>query len=350
MKKKVVIGVLTSPGDNDLFRPMFKENQNLGNVLYLFSLQDIKFKKRKIKGYCLTPGGRWEQRKFKWPDVVIDKCFNSPHKLYEDIRKHDLLPFTDHLLAGKWELYNILWKIPALRPFLPVTCTYSHRALKKMLRKFPLLYIKPFDGTWGNGIVKIERQPDGFLAIGRKGRKKKIREFIPHSEIIPWIDRWVDRSPFVIQQGLNLNLFKDRVADMRILIQKNENGNWQITGQGMRIGAPRSPISNLHGGGVGSEVIPVLQPIFGRKKVESLLKKCHEISYLVADIIEKKYGGMMELGLDIGIDTQGQIWIIEVNDKPGRKIFKQMGRHDLYRQANRKPLLYASYLARKRKN
>ncbi|MEW9669841.1 YheC/YheD family protein [Ammoniphilus sp. 3BR4] len=349
MKKKIVIGVLTTPGDNDLFRPLFKENKSLGNVLYLFSLQDIKFKKRKIKGYLLTPDGRWEQRRFKWPDAVIDKYFDTSHKLYEDIRKHDLLPFTEHQLPGKWELHNILWKVPSLRPFLPVTCTYSPHALKKMLRRFPLLYIKPFDGTWGNGIVKIERHTDGFLAVGRK-RKKKIQEFIPQSEIIPWIDRWVDRIPFVIQQGLHLNLLKDRVADMRILIQKNEKGKWQITGQGMRIGAPKSPVSNLHGGGAGKEVFPVLQSIFGIKKVKNLLRKCHEISYLVADTIEQKYGRMMELGLDIGIDNQGQIWIIEVNDKPGRKIFKQMGRHDLFRQANRQPLLYASYLVRAGQN
>ncbi|WP_134699046.1 YheC/YheD family protein [Ammoniphilus sp. YIM 78166] len=346
MKYRAIIGILTTPGGYDDFRPLFKENEDLGHLIYVFTPKDIMFRKRKIKGHRIREDGSWEQKKFKWPDIVIDKHFETADRLYDHIRKHALLPFTDQLLPGKWEIHNLLENIPSLRKYLPKTKIYSRHSLKKMLLRFPLLYIKPFHGTWGNRILKVERLQEGYLITGRKDGRKIIQRRLPDNKIVSWIDDWVDGIPFIIQQGLDLCLLPERVTDMRILVQKNEYGRWHITGKGMRIGAPVSPTSNLHGGGNAKEVMPILQQNFGRKKALSLLEKSQKISYVIADAIERQYGRMMELGLDLGIDTNGRLWIIEVNDKPGRQIFKKIGRRDLYREANRLPLLYAAYLAR----
>ncbi|RXT07179.1 YheC/YheD family protein [Ammoniphilus sp. CFH 90114] len=346
MNKRVVIGVLTTPGNLDVFRPLFRENRRIEHLLFVFSLRDIHFKRRKIMGYALTEVGRWVKRSFDWPDLVIDKYFNVKSRLYKRIRKHSFLPFIEQELPGKWEIHHVLHDVRELRQHLPETRPYHRHTLRKMLRKFSLLYVKPMNGTWGRGIVRIERRRKGYLVVGQINRKRQIRRLLAKKEVFNWMDRWVDRSPFVIQQGLLLYLLPDRVADLRVLIQKNERGYWQITGEAMRIGARQIPVSNLHGGGSGKECSAVLRPLFGKKKGKRILLKCHELSHLVARTIEENYGKMMELGLDFGIDIHGDIWIIEANDKPGRKIFRQIGRLDLFKLANRQALRYASYLMR----
>jgi len=348
MKKnsKAIIGILTTPGANDGLRPLFKENERLGNILYRFTPKDILLQQRRIKGYTLTRSGRWDQKVFAWPNLVIDKSFDAKYGLYGYVKRNSFFPFTEHTIGGKWDIHRMLWKVEELRPFLPETCTYSGSNLNRMLQKYKLLYIKPIDGTWGLGILKVQRRKKGYLVVGRDIEKGIVRYEIPDYEILSWVQKWVGQSPFVIQQGLNLNLLPNKVTDMRVLIQKNRKGKWSITGQGMRVGGSKSPISNLHGGGMGKGVRTFLEPILGSQRVNHILYQSHWISHVIAEVIERKYGRMMELGLDFGIDTKGQLWIIEVNDMPGRNIFRHMGREDLFRKANRKPLQYAMYLIR----
>lgn len=345
-ESRPVIGILTVPGSNDGLRPLFRENERFGNLLYRFSPHDILFRERQIRGYMLTRRGAWKRGTFPWPDVVIDKSLGGEEQIYQSIRRKSIFRFLEAQIGGKWEIHRTLWRVKELRPFLPETYSYSSHTFKRMLRKYPVLYVKPTDGTWGLGILKIQRVKGGYLVVARDMGKGIPRLRIPENKILPWVNRWVGHSPFVIQQGLDLTLLPGKVMDMRVLIQKNGQGQWSITGQGMRIGGKKSPISNLHGGGRGRSVKSILGRIFGSNRVNHLLHQSHQVSHAIAHTIEKKYGRMMELGLDFGIDTKGRLWIIEVNDMPGRTIFRHMGREDLFQKANRKPLLYAMYVVK----
>ena len=40
--------------------------------------------------------------------------------------------------------------------------------------------------------------------------------------------------------------------------------------------------------------------------------------------IESRHGRLVELGIDIGVDKNGEVWIIEINSKPGRASFRRL--------------------------
>jgi D-alanine-D-alanine ligase-like ATP-grasp enzyme len=61
---------------------------------------------------------------------------------------------------------------------------------------------------------------------------------------------------------------------------------------------------------------------FGEKE-EEVLKEAKEIAIQLSEAIERNYTHTLgELGLDIGIDRNGDVWMFEANAKPGRSIFK----------------------------
>ncbi|WP_368784377.1 YheC/YheD family protein, partial [Acinetobacter baumannii] len=57
--------------------------------------------------------------------------------------------------------------------------------------------------------------------------------------------------------------------------------------------------------------------------------------------LEQRHGRLVELGIDIGIDRQGKVWLIEVNSKPGRASFRRIEGGKYYREVRLNPLRYA---------
>jgi len=51
-----------------------------------------------------------------------------------------------------------------------------------------------------------------------------------------------------------------------------------------------------------------------------------------------------EIGLDLGVDRRGRVWLIEVNAKPFRKVFDAGPKRRVF-LSFRRPMAYARYLA-----
>ena len=66
------------------------------------------------------------------------------------------------------------------------------------------------------------------------------------------------------------------------------------------------------------------------------------------DELERSYGRLCELALDLAVDRSGDVWLIEINPKPGRNIFLQIQDYDAYRTAVTRPLEYALWLHSKK--
>lgn len=72
------------------------------------------------------------------------------------------------------------------------------------------------------------------------------------------------------------------------------------------------------------------------------------LSRQVVDALEQGSGRTFgELGIDLGLDTSGKVWIIEVNSKPRKTPTTEKGRQDLVDLSFERPMRYAIYLATK---
>jgi hypothetical protein len=78
--------------------------------------------------------------------------------------------------------------------------------------------------------------------------------------------------------------------------------------------------------------------------VPSILDRLETVSHLIPPFIEKHHGPLVELGIDVGVDRQGNVWILEVNSKPGRTIFTKTGELDIGKRSVQLPIYYARAL------
>ncbi|WP_232698375.1 YheC/YheD family endospore coat-associated protein [Brevibacillus daliensis] len=359
---KPVIGVLTYRNGKKFFEPTFfrhliQEGKKLGAIVFLFGPHDVQLAKRKIKGF--TPGAdkTWKKVEFDWPDIVIDRYRYYPrpqHKDYLAFRRKPLFEYANSQFKSKWKVHEALSGEDEMIVWLPETHVFSKEKLDLMRKEHPLLYVKPTNGTAGRSILRIQRNTSSYSVLGRTlSLKKIVKDALSYEELVSFIANWtkderLGKEKFLLQQGIDLELIKGRMVDTRILIQKNELGDWNVTGLGIRVGGSNSSTSNLHGGGKAYDPLEVLTKRFGEKMAKEVLTKCRALAYQTAESVEKIYGRMFELGLDVGIDVSGDVYLIEINPKPGRDIFRQLNQIETYREAVRRPLQYALLLLKGR--
>ena len=89
----------------------------------------------------------------------------------------------------------------------------------------------------------------------------------------------------------------------------------------VRQGAPGSVTSNLHGGGHAEDAESFLRGKYGTEAAKAIVATAREIALRVPDVLEQYHGRLAELGVDLGVDADGKVWILEANSKPGRSAF-----------------------------
>ncbi|QOS99521.1 YheC/YheD family protein [Brevibacterium sp. JNUCC-42] len=352
------IGILTYRngkrfGEPLFFRHLLAEGEKLGATLFLFSPKDVFESKRQIRGFILGPDKTWKSKMFDWPDIVIDRYRYYPkpqHQGYLSFRKRPLFTYANSRFSSKWNVHQVLSQEPSMQPWLPETFAYERDVLTSMLQKYPLVYVKPAQGTAGRSILRIKQISSGYELLGRGLHLNKVSHKVNNrSELHRYVQDWVKTERlgeeiFLLQQGLQLELIPGRTVDTRILIQKTEWGEWEVTGIGMRIGGEKSSTSNLHGGGLAKDAEQLLTKRFGKHQATKIIHNCYELAHQTAEAVETSYGRMIELGLDVGIDISGRPYLIEINPKPGRDIFRKLKRGKVYKEAVVRPIQYALYL------
>jgi glutathione synthase/RimK-type ligase-like ATP-grasp enzyme len=353
--KRPTIGILTWRegkrfAEPTYFRRLLKAGQELGCTAFLFSPKDVLASGKQVRGYVLDANGKWQSRLFDRPDAVFDRYRYTPTQAFKDyvaFRRTSPFLYANNRLANKWRVHEVLHRDSRMHRWLPETLLYNRQNLIKMLGRHSLLYVKPLNGTGGRNILSIEKHGGGYRLLGRDKQRAKISKvFSDISAVLRWTDRWTRQEKYIVQQGLRLQLVPARAVDMRLLIQKNGQGEWSITGHGFRVGGERSATSNLHGGGKAVPVPTFLKPKFGEERSAQIVRDCEDLAHQTAETLEDHFGRMVEFGLDIGIDVDGRAWLIEVNPKPAREIFREMGATEQYKRAIQRPLEYAIYLAK----
>ncbi|WP_421617611.1 YheC/YheD family protein [Brevibacillus sp. TJ4] len=355
MEKQVVIGVLTWRSGKRFAEPEYLRRLALagreeGVLVFLFSHQDVFTRERQIRGFVPHGKNDWKVQWFPWPKVVIDR-YRRRVPAYMKLRNSDMFFFANSPFGKKWKVTQVLSRDKRVKEWVPQTALFAPGRVRAMLKRHQLVYLKPGNGTGGRSILRIEKA-DGCYKLSGRDRNLAVRHARLKSteQVERYVSSWVQKERlkngnFIVQQGIHLISPAGRVADMRLLIQRDGHGEWSVTGASARIGEEGSATSNLHNGGRAMPVSAFLMQCFSEKRVREILEECAQMAHQVVSVLEERYGRMMEFGLDIGVDQSGKPWLLEVNPKPGRDVFLQMGDIATYEQAVRRPIQFARYLA-----
>lgn len=356
------IGIVISPTTESpnlplrklLPEPIFYEQlTEMGNkqnqFVYVFKACDFNKRKMKVTGYRFEYG-QWQQKQLPLPDIVIDRTFHHNHL---QAQKHSLymnqLSQAHHYLTLNAQLPNKLIIYEQLKQSLPEIIPPSQsyesiHTLEKLLDEYKSgVILKPLSGMHGKGIIHITKEDNHYSIQGRQLNNQPICiNFSSKTALQKWLLYFRQNISYLIQPYYEFRTAQAEPFDIRVLMQKNENGQWQNSGHVARVGHKEHLTSNLHGGGKSFFTINVLELIFDEHHVTQLLSTIHTISEKIVNQLEENFGRFGEIALDFGITKQGNLVLLECNSKPGRQAFMQLATQS--EAVILKPLLYAKYL------
>ncbi|WP_238403190.1 YheC/YheD family protein [Paenibacillus mesophilus] len=345
--------------ERSYFRKLIVQANKLGLRAFVFTPLDVNAKTNRIHAHLYdTASGKWTRGWTAFPALIYDRCRYKESELFRAFRRfretYTRLIYMNRPISNKWGMHQFLAKSASIRPFLPSTRVYTdHDELLEQLRVHRRVYVKPINGTGGRGILRFDMQRNGKVLVqGREMNRQIVAPKLVSAKMLPAL--LSNRSlinKYLIQQGIRNKLPDGRVHDYRLLVQKNGNGEWEVTGCAGRIGPRTSITSNLHGGGQAHPMADLLRRRFSSEdKIESIRQEVYRLGLDVAQTVENHFGRLCELGIDIAIDPDGHPWLLELNPKPAREVFSRIGEKETYEKAISRPVEYALWLYKQHKS
>jgi hypothetical protein len=231
--------------------------------------------------------------------------------------------------ASKWLKHRVLAGDNDLKRHLPDTKLLTGASLLEFVRKYPFIILKPVIGGGGHGVIKIAargERADVLTAAGRSYRGIRIK-----GGLVPLIRSLTRGRHYLVQQGISLLTIQGRPVDFRVLLLK-PGQEWQTMGI-MGKWAARNKIVTNHCRGGRAIVLDKalkLSKSLTDEQCTNIENQMLRTSKQMAERMNEYFRNVRELGLDIAIDQNLQLWLLEANTRPQFDLFREHPNKDLY--------------------
>ena len=350
-----LIGVLTDTSVRTASAPfgdrtgLVRQLLQLGQkraYLFAFTPRDINWEQETVQGWFYQPGGSWQRRVVPLPDVVYNRLpnrrtENSP--ALTSLRERFVrrrIPIFNWSFFNKSDVYRMLENDPEALRHLPESVhNPTAERIREMLEKHQFVYLKPSGGSLGIGIYRLTYHPQrGYFIRYRRNGSNVLLRFTRFSGMMKMLRarHGSELNHYGAQQGIRLVELDNCPIDFRFHMHKDGNNRWVVAGVGAKKAGRGSVTPHIKNGGSLMTPEHALGRAFGDRSAE-VLQEAKETAVKLSEAIERNYNHTLgELGLDIGIDRNGAVWMFEANAKPGRSIFK----HPALKQQGRASLQY----------
>lgn len=291
--------------------------------LSVFSFKDVEGSF--VNGY-IYENDSWKSTEIPLPQVIYNRIGRrdterSIHcQAFFDKLTELSIPYFNDQFLHKWETFSMFLKEPTLLPFLPETRPLqSAKDLQYMLKKYNSLYLKPFWGKEGTGIIRIDKENDQYIVTYPKDKAWKTEKEVPAARLFSILKPKLKGKKYLIQQTIEAKKLNGAPIDFRVLCIKDSTSYWRTCSAIGRIGQVEQIVSNLAQGGVQRSAADILKEGMEKEKALHTEKFMHELALHCAQILDAEADGIYgELGFDFMVDSKDNIWILEVNIKPSK--------------------------------
>ncbi|MGF9893260.1 YheC/YheD family protein [Priestia megaterium] len=341
-----VIGICVSKLKPVFQRLVEKRLERYANDITVikFYIDDLDLESRKIKGIALKKKEEKIHEKqgvFPLPSVIYLQCHVEP-KIVRKIEGLIGCKVFNNFIFDKWECWEILRRDDALCPYLPYTQKFEHKTnLPHLLSVYKDIFLKPVDlrhGHGSRGIFRVRWKGEAIVELTYREKESIQRKsFESYEKFQDWISPKLSKT-YIIQQSIQTITCYQKATDIRLNMNKNNQGQWEVSLLLLRVASNDShitqkvltaqPIKNL------TKMSPSNKDIDTVRIEETLIN----IGFKICHSLDKSGHHMADLGIDLGIDENGHVWIFEVNSLPHP--LKGVLDHSLTR-----PIEYSAYLA-----
>lgn len=322
---------------------------HIGGTIIAFAVEGVNFRRRIIRGYVYNPKTKqWAKGTYSYPSSIFIKIGMLPVAY----RKHFQSVLGDTIFNNfnydKWRMYKLL-DASGLGRYLPVSQLYQKSDdLLHALQRVQQTYIKPIRGSQGRSIIKISRISSGYLLKTRVDGNNHKRLLATSRQLKAYAQRNIGRSSYMVQRAIDLVSVNDRILDFRIIMVKNEKGEWQDAGLITRFGRRGSVVSNIKAGGSAEVGELTLRRTLGmsERQANRMRMRLSLLAHKVGRSLDAAGIHCGNMGVDIGIDTNGNVWIIEIqHNNPDHTLALDAGADRMFRTILHNNLLYLKWLA-----
>lgn len=307
-----------------------------------FHIKDLNLDTLQVTAVKFQKGtGEWEKGVFPVPDVIfLQGILPSPViKKIESVIGPNVF---NNFLFDKWEGWEFLSKHKNIRKHLPDTKKYNKDELLTYMSHYPDFFLKPVKGSSSIGIVRIKSLNKGAFEASYPVSKDMIKEeFQSRNELCRWIDSRVKDGNFILQEGIKTLKHKNRIVDIRLNMNKKGSGIWEVSLILFRISSTNDMLVPL----TVSQACTFEQlqqfSIYPNVDLKKLKSSIISLGAKICFAFDQAGYHMADLGIDLGLDENGHLWVFEVNHIP----YPALGA--IQDPSVISPLEYAIYLANK---
>jgi YheC/D like ATP-grasp len=285
---------------------------------------------------------QWEISLFrkKYHDLFIEiaRCL-KPHfpscltfVLDIGVRKENLWiqDISLHFSKSKWSQYQILDSLKELSPYLPHTELVTPMIFFDLIEKYKHVILKPCLGQWGLGVVQVSLLDGDVFEVHNERKKLTItgrKEIIDHL-----LQHYFSKDTYIVQARIKLATIEDCVFDTRVMVQRDDRtSEWEITAKVVKVASKNFIVTN-----VARAVIPLEEALENSSichlSPNQLLTKMDEVSMLSAMHLGEHFKDITTIGMDVGIDDRGDIWVFETNLVPDISLFRRLKDKSIYQK------------------
>ncbi|RJX41505.1 YheC/YheD family protein [Paenibacillus pinisoli] len=345
-------------GNRSNFADLIRTGQSLGFQVYVLTVKNLHLRRKMLRGYVYSKeAGGWQKQLVPFPDIIYNRIPLRENEVQPAVRqkinacrKHSRVILFNPAFFNKWDLFEWLRRSKLTRPYIPTTrrlMTVS--GLDKLMRKHSYLYLKPESGKAGKGIMTVKVHGEKSLPYRLKIQENKSSSTYSCASLQKlWtrIQKQSGGEAYIAQQGIQLASVNDRRFDLRALVQKNRRGYWELTGMGARLAGASSITTHVPRGGRIEDPEKLLTYSFSSDQAHKLLQKAKLAALTIARQIERASGQRLgEMSMDLGVDSNGNLWFFEANSKP-----MKFDEPHIRQKSLERIFQYGAYLARKKKS
>lgn len=246
-------------------------------------------------------------------------------------------------VTSKWRKNEALMQSSELRAYLPETRRFSKEHLLNMLLKHKMVYVKPVNGTWGNGVMRVEFRPYLRQGTYQFQHEKTVRSCGSFDELYAVIRKHKLRGRYLVQQGIDLLKYDKRRFDLRVMVQRTPRKVWETTGIIGRLAHPKKIVTNYHSEGKLMAAEKLLSPYLKEPRLKSYMNMLENFGEDIANHLKISFPGLREIGVDVAIDQKLRPWILEVNTSPDPFIFRKLKDKNIFRKIMKYARAYGKY-------